>query len=181
MSIKKKTSLPWVIAATVVFIAMMIIVRGSGLGNAKLTEIGGGSGMIDLEYGYTAEKAYSMIEDYGAEGRTFYLRRVIPADIVFGLSYLLCFTLLIRYLLQSLDVRPKARTLYALPVLMLAFDWAENSCVAVMLRKFPETLTGLCAVSNWMTIWKFVFTLGTAVVILTLGAMAAVRHFKKKA
>jgi len=179
---RKKVSGKTALILTALTTILLIIINGNWLGNAKLAELGGGSGMLDLEYGYTVEKAYGMMEDYGTEGRQFYLWRILPLDtFVFGPVYLLCFLSLIRFFLQRRSAGKRlTRALCALPWLTLLFDYAENSSLFTMMYRFPRELTGLCAFSSCMTILKYVFTLSCVLVILALCGMNIVRRRKKR-
>jgi len=175
----KKVSAKAALALTAASIVLLLLVNGRWLGNARLLEISGGAGILDLEMGYSPGRAYGMLTAYGSAGRAFYLRRIIPLDMLFGVVYFLCFTCLTRLFLQKKAPRPSHRAFYALPALTLLFDYAENLLAAVMLWKYSQQLTALCRIASCMTVVKYVFTVGSIAAILGLwlaGILARRKH-----
>ena len=175
----KKISAKAALALTAASIVLLLLVNGGWLGNARLLEISGGAGILDLEMGYSPGRAYGLLTAYGSEGRAFYLQRILPLDMLFGVVYFLCFICLMRLFLQQKAPRPSHRAFYALPALTLLFDYAENLLSAVMLWQYPQQLTALCRIASCMTVVKYLFTVASIAAILGLGISSVLARRKR--
>ena len=86
----------------VLFIIAQSVINGRPLGVVQLHEMTDGVGILDLERGYSPERAYEILTAQGDTGRAFYLRSVIPLDFVFPLTYTLFYLTANTYILQRL-------------------------------------------------------------------------------
>ncbi|MDX9724186.1 MAG: hypothetical protein RBU37_25785 [Myxococcota bacterium] len=120
--------------------------------------------LFDVRVDYDAEAATRVMRSYGECGRGAYVGIHVwdfPMPLFFGLWLLfLNRRSLTRVRASSAPsaVPRVARPLsFLLPVLLIAFDWAENSGVLVMLQGYPTRPAELlCVFTRIMTVAKFV-------------------------
>ena len=162
--IKKAT---WKTAAlfAVLFAAFYVWVNYSQTGVAGLLGITGGANILDFEFGYTYEKAYNMLTALGAEGRSFYLTRILPMDFPFPFVYMLFFAGLIALLLKHLKPKEICRYLLIIPVLTMLFDWTENIGIITLLNTYPGMPVWAVSTASIAGMLKTVFLIGSIAVI----------------
>ena len=102
-------------------------------------------GLMDLSFGFTPEKGYSIIESYGEKGREVYFFVESFVDILYPIAYTIAFILLISFLFKKNGWNQKLGMLNILPILGMIFDMFENFGIIQMLRAFPEK------VDSWAT------------------------------
>jgi hypothetical protein len=103
--LETKMNLIYVISFFIIFVIILCIINGKGIGVAKLEQITNGVGILDMEPGYSVEKAYKILDGQGIEGRSYYLKRILPMDFIFPLTYLFFYCSLILYLLRLIHPR----------------------------------------------------------------------------
>jgi len=133
-----KATLKKAIIFTAIFAAMYALINASGVGVAGLLKITGGANILDFEVGYTYEQAKGLLTALGAEGRSFYLTRILPLDFLFPFSYMLFYTGWIALFLKYITVREWMKFALVLPGLNMLFDWIENIGIIAMLRSYPD-------------------------------------------
>jgi hypothetical protein len=120
--INKLASLKTLIVLLVLFIISFYIIMGDYIGSAKLIEITGGVGVIDLEFAYSQEFVYSTLEAQGELGRAFYKDILIHLDFIFPLVYSLLFTSTIVFVYNKLTDKKKLLTkLMVFPLSIIIF------------------------------------------------------------
>ena len=133
-----KATLKKAIIFTAVFAAMYALINMSGVGVAGLLKITGGANILDFEIGYTYEQAKDLLTALGAEGRSFYLTRILPLDFAFPFSYMLFYTGWIALFLKYITTREWMKFALVLPGLNMLFDWTENIGIIAMLHGYPD-------------------------------------------
>ncbi|MBK9461404.1 MAG: hypothetical protein IPN94_18765 [Sphingobacteriales bacterium] len=132
----------------------------------------GGVGVLDLQLGYTPDKAYDMVAAYGEQGRQLYAMVEIIADTFYPLIYTLFFCLLISFIYQkTTQVGTKLRLINLVPLLSMGFDYLENSCILTLLLTFPNRYNAVAQVGSVFTLLKWgslVLVLGTVLLGLML-------------
>jgi hypothetical protein len=150
---------------TAILAAFYALINFSSIGVAGLLRITGGASTLDLEFGYSYAKAYDMLTALGAEGRAFYLTKLLPLDFPFPIAYMLfgiaCLSLLIKHL------KPKTpyKYLLFLPVSAMLSDWVENIGIIAMLNSYPN-------LPGWAVVLASVF--GMLKTVLVVGSIAAI-------
>jgi hypothetical protein len=135
------------------FILMSIIINGKPFGVKKLKEISGGVGILDLEFNYTVDEAYDILDGLGEKGRVFYYK-IIFLDFIFPLSYLLFLLFCINYFLIKIKILPKILLIF--PLIVLLSDYTENICNIILLSNYPERLVKLVQFENIVCMIKFI-------------------------
>lgn len=175
----EKITIKKAILFTVLFIACFILINYTSLGVAGLLQITNGASILDFEFGYSAEKAQSLLTALGEEGRAFHLTKIMPIDFVFPLSYMLCYSGWIAVLLKRRVFQNKAGFLLIVPVLAMIFDWIENIGIINMLRNFPDLPKWAVNMASISGILKMVLIISSVVAIVTLFVVGRLISKKK--
>ncbi len=102
-------------------------------------DITGKIGVPDLHFGFTPETLYRIFENYGPDGRKFYLMTEVFADSIYPLVYTLFDILLLSLVLRRMFPEGNPwRLLNLLPLSTLLFDYLENAFILKVLLNFPE-------------------------------------------
>ena len=83
---------------------------------------------FDMNFLYSADTARSFLQALSAEGKNIYLHRQLPLDFFYPLCYGSFF------IFAFVKLQRKLNGFAAIPLLLMAFDYAENACIEVMLR-----------------------------------------------
>jgi len=175
-----KITLRTVVISIIVFLAAFMLINGSLIGTAKLMQVTGGVGNLDVEFGYTVDEAYDLFERLGPEGRSFNLRYIIPMDILFPLTLAFFFVCIIAYLLERINSSTRRCTLFILPVAGVFFDWIENICITIMLLHYPDRLPIVCKLGSMATMLKFFIVIVNILLITVLLAVLVIRVIRRK-
>lgn len=96
-------------------------------------------GLMDLDFGFSSEKGYSIIESYGEQGRKVYFFVESFIDVLYPIVYTAAFVLMISFLFKKNSWNiGKIALLNILPLAGMVFDMLENFGIVQMLRAFPE-------------------------------------------
>ena len=127
----------------------------------------GETGPIDLQFFYTPETAYSMIEAYGPEVRLQYRTFALTGDILYPIVYTLLFSLVISWLLRrALPADDRRQRLNVVPLGAGLFDVLENLAVAGMLSGYPAEPAWLAWIATLFTMVKWSFAFASLALIL---------------
>lgn len=165
-----KSNLIWVISFFALFVISITIINGNAVGMGKFKQITNGVGILGMEPGYSVEKAYNILDGQGAEGRTFYLKKIIPMDFVLPLTTMLFYTSVLLFLLKLMNPQYVLVNYVALvPLLAMLFDYFENISFIRMLISYPQKLILTAKVANVFTLSKLamMYTSWAGIIILT--------------
>ena len=155
--VKEKSNIKIILALTALFIVFLVFMNGNIIGTAKLKSVTGGAGILDLEFGYSADRAYNILESQGTEGRQLY-KVMLYVDFAFPFVYMMFGVLTIGYLLKINKIKNNAvHYLIFVPVLAMFCDWTENILILQMIGKFPAKMAVIALLSSTFTIMKFIF------------------------
>jgi hypothetical protein len=133
-------------------------------------------GLMDLSFGFTPEKGYSILESYGEKGREVYLFVESFIDVLYPFAYTTAFILLLSFLFKKNGWN--LGSLNLLPLGCLVFDLCENLGIVKMLNAFPEKVDFWASFSSNLGMIKWVFaglTVITVVISLVMWGMKALR------
>jgi hypothetical protein len=148
---------------------------------AKLQAASGGIGPLDLQFFYTAERAYSMVASYGEEARAFYRRFELTGDIIYPIVTSFLLALLITWLFQR-GFAPDhgMQKLNVVPVGAWLFDLLENIGIVTMLSIYPATHAALAWITGLFTLIKWLFA-GVTIILILIGLVMALKNgFKRQ-
>ncbi len=157
-----------IIASLLLFCTAFMLIQFSPIGLRGLLALTGGASILDMQFPwYSPGKAYEVLEALGSEGRAFNLTRILPLDILFPFSYSLLFCALTGFLYKTNGFKKKTYIVLSLsgPCAGL-FDLMENTCVFIMLKKYPFVLHKAAFASNIFTQVKFMFFGGSFILIV---------------
>ena len=135
-------------------------------------------GLMDLSFGFTPEKGYSILESYGEKGREVYLFVESFVDIIYPLIYTTAFILLLSFLFKKNDWN--LGLLNLLPLGCLVFDLCENLGIIKMLNAFPEKADFWANFSSNLGMVKWAFAGVTVIAVLISLVMWGINALKKK-
>ena len=130
MSVSNK----WVFAVSTLLFIITIAILPSLQG----TMIDGGSESPDLSLYYSTEDLYRMAENYGAEGRSEYIRMRFTFDLVFPLIYGGFLFSGIGWLFNSERQESRIWMINRLPLFGVLFDYFENIASSIVMWRYPE-------------------------------------------
>lgn len=123
----------------------------------ELKAIGGGSGVLDLQFAFTLERGTEIIRQWGTIGRHLALTGLL-IDCFYPISYgLLLMTLIVR-IFNAENSEGSANRLLYLPLWAVILDYAENIVHWRAIESFPAVSTfsffiaSLFATTKWMLV-----------------------------
>lgn len=128
----------------------------------QLKAVGGGAGILDLQFAFTAEQGRQILQNWGAAGRDL-ARRGLVWDWVYPLVYALAFGASLLRLSGPEDRWRKI--LILLPLWTILFDYGENLLHWQVLRTYPILdgsqirLASIWAVVKWLLVGVMIFML----------------------
>jgi hypothetical protein len=121
-----------------------------------------GGSMLDMEFNYSPERAYQVLQAYGANGRRFYASTFVVLDfftpILMNLFLAMTISLLFR---QAFSIESPFQKLNLLPVAAMIGDYLENLGIVLMIRFYPNQSIALARFAAFSTDMKFVFTIAS--------------------
>lgn len=166
---------------TVFFLIMLYLIDYSVIGVAELSRITDGGDILDMEHGYSVEKAYDTFDYLGEDGRDFYLKKIIPLDFFFPIAFMMFNLSWMSMLLKRTTKQGSAvRLLTLLPFVDMLLDWSENVGFAIMLGNYPEQLETVCRVNSVITRCKLTSVMLIIIVDIVLVGVAVYKKIQKK-
>lgn len=143
-----------------------------------------GVGPLDLEFSYSAEKAYAMLSAYGAESRAFYRLFEMTGDLIYPLVTALLLSAILKHVYQWAfplhdDGRTTGHIITLIPFVCTMFDYSENIGIVILLSRYPEPLPALLAVTSALTSAKWI-SFGATVIVLFIGLARGVLRLSLK-
>lgn len=138
-----------------------------------------GNKLLDFYAGLENEEYYKLISKYGNEAIQYY-NYVQLADLIFPLLVGMTFTFAIALLIKNKHNDFKYTFIVTLPLFTATlFDYLENIGIAIMLRKFPNSLEGIAEVTGIFTAIKMGSYGLSAFIILILTLRLVIKKYKK--
>lgn len=129
-------------------------------------------GLMDLSFGFTPEKGYSIIESYGEKGREVYRFVESFVDVIYPIAYTIAFILLVSFLFKKTGWnKQRFAILNVIPIGGLVFDLLENFGIVQMLRLFPEKIDFWATFASNSGLIKWLFA-GITILMVLCGLIA---------
>ena len=122
--------------------------------------------MIDMAGSTSSVRIYEIIANYDADMKQAYITGAFTLDLIFPIAYFLLFALL-------LFTYWKKTWMIFLPLMQAICDLCENTGIVIMLRSWPEQLTGLAntiVIVSWLK-WGLA---GITVTLIMIGLIRSV-------
>ncbi len=142
----------------------------------------GGLPILDLmPLGYDMEYVNTLFDTLGEEGRSAYLYRQLPVDMVYPLFFAISYSLLMAFVIKGLGKMDSGWFyLCLLPVFGALGDYAENIGIIRLLQSYPDLNENLLAFTRAASVLKSmtttVFFLTLIVAVALLGSKSLLRR-----
>lgn len=155
--LEEKTTGGIALGALVVFVLFTALVLPRQAREAEASS--GNTGSPDTSLFYTAGELYEWAEEYGAAGRTAYVRARLTFDVVWPLVYTLFLTTALSWLMaRAFAAGSGWRRANVVPLLGMLFDFAENGSTSLVMARYPaatpvvDTLAGVLTLVKWLLV-----------------------------
>jgi len=168
--------LAFFIITQVVYLVMVLVTL------PHLRDLSGGMDAFDmLPGGYGFDDATRFLSAIGAEGRSYYLGRQIPLDMVYPGLFAISYALIWKWLLaKAIGLPAMLGTVMFLPMFAGLADYAENAGIVAMLIKFPDLPEILVAMASTFTIIKAVSSTLFFVALVGLILVVTIQKVRNK-
>ncbi len=140
----------------VVFVLFMVFILPDQ--SAKAAFYTNGIGSPDTSLFYTADQLYQFAEQYGAAGRSAYIRARFTFDIAWPIAYTLFLVTAISWLSKQIHTQNKLwQKLNLIPFLGFGFDLFENASSALVMVRYPASTPFIAHLAGWFTLLKWFF------------------------
>lgn len=158
----------WVFLITLaLFVMFMLVVLPSEA--SRSDEVVGSAPSPDTSFYYSKDDLYQIAEEYGLEGRLYYLDSRISFDIIWPLVYTFFLINAISWLLDKTILEgSKLRLLNLVPLAGILLDFLENISNMVVMFRYPQPTDILASLAGIITSLKWVFV-GGGFLILVFG------------
>lgn len=130
----------------------------------------GNAEALDLQFAYSAQKAYQLIENYGDAGRKSYIIGELTVDLIYPIIY----SLLLSFIIYAILRNPK---LALFPFLILITDYFENFGIVTMLYCYPQKLIYLAWITSFFSTLKWTLVI-FSISIIIYGSIKRLGHLK---
>jgi len=122
---------------------------------------------LDLQYFYSADKAYNTIAQFNQEERTQYIITECTADAVYPIVYTLLLSFALFLFFNKL-------WLARLPLIIFLIDYLENICIIILVKRYPTELDVLANITGFLSGVKWISVL-IIVIIVFIGLVNKLR------
>jgi hypothetical protein len=147
-----------------IFLLFVIIVLPN---EAQKGEVLGLISGPDTSLFYTAEQLYDIANEYGPDGREFYIHQRYTFDLIWPVVYGSFILISSTYFHKKSNLLKKYSLLSYFSVIAVIFDYLENMMTSVVMYRYPTKTPILDNLAGYMTLLKWI-TLGFAFIILMI-------------
>jgi hypothetical protein len=151
------------------FVMFLVVVLPSE--SEKSATITSSAQSPDTSFYYTRGELYQIAEDFGQEGRYYYLDSRITFDIIWPLVYAVFLINSISWILNKTIMEGSRLRLFNLtPLFAILLDYLENITNMVVMFRYPTPTDILASLAGIITSLKWIFV-GGSFIILVLGVL----------
>ncbi len=130
-------------------------------------------GAPDTSVWYFPEDLYAAAEAWGRDGRAAYVHARVTFDVIWPLVYgAFLLTALAWVWARGAASGSRWRGVALLPVVAVALDYAENTCTATVMARYPARTPVLAELAPFFTAGKWL-ALSASFVLLAIGVIVA--------
>ena len=158
-----------------VYLVMVIVTL------SHLRTLSSGSDPFDMmPAGYDLTYAVSFLQAIGEQGRSYYLTRQIPLDLLYPGLFAVSYGAMWLWLFAKLSVsRDTFRGIALIPVVVGLTDYAENASIVGMLKTFPQMPETLVSGASALTVAKSAGTLLFFLALVVLLGVLGIQKLKR--
>ncbi len=158
-----KKVLTFFILSSIIYFVMQIFTI------PKLNEFSNGLQVFDMKpNGYSFSYAKELLGNLGKSGRSFYLYRQLPLDLIYPGLFALSNTLILSLFLKKIQKFDQWFLLVLFPILGGVFDYFENFGIIYMLKSYPNLSEIGVKIISIFTVTKSLFTSLYFVILLSV-------------
>lgn len=161
----------------ILFLLILAVMEFSPISTRALKILGGGKGMLDMQFGYSQSLFSSHLTTLGETGRLLYTR-LLGVDVLLVLTMMALQSLLITVLVQKNGLAPRWKVLNLLPFVRALFDILENGLLFILIQAFPTQLPVLTTAASSATVLKWIVFVLMMVVTFSLGALLSTQNIR---
>lgn len=179
-ALQRYANLKYILITLGIFIAVIAFMEAGPTSSRELKTLSGGTGMLDMLFGYSQQKAYSMLDSIGEHGRFVYTA-LLGIDFVFAVAFMFFQSLIITSLMRRVGLLERFGILNLLPFLRSGLDMLENFILLAMIFCYPVRLPAAAALASVFTVSKWVVYYALIALLFILGAVLTHQNlFSKK-
>ncbi len=172
---KQITALATVSNTILVFLAWGLCQIVLGFFKAKIAASSHQASILDLQFAYSAETAYSdFLDKYTIAARSYYLQAVC-VDLIYPIVYSFFLAFLLSFSLKN----TKLQHLNILPFAAAFFDYFENAGIVTLLASYPERLLLIASLTSFFGAMKWIAVFFTLLVLFGAFLWKIQRFLKK--
>ncbi len=161
----RKTSISAVLLSLALFILFLWLVLPAEA--ERSDEVLGSTASPDTSFYYTKSELYQIAEDYGFEGRMFYIDSRITFDIVWPFIYTIFLISGISWIANKIILEGSwVRKLNLVPIGALIMDFLENISNMIIMFRYPTPTDLLASLAGIFTVLKWVLVGGSFVILV---------------
>lgn len=140
-------------------------------------EVLGSTASPDTSIYYTKSELYQIAEEYGLEGRMFYIDSRITFDIIWPIIYTIFLISGISWIADKVILEGSwVRKFNLVPLGGLLFDFLENISNMIIMFRYPTPTDLLASLAGYFTVLKWVLVGGSfAILVLAILLWIAVK------
>ncbi len=169
----------YILPLLIVLIPILFFMERGPFGSAAIKALSGGSGTLDMTFGYSASQAHGLLARIGREGRQIYTK-LLGLDFLFAAVYMMLQSLLITALMNNANLPTRLEKLNLLPFLRSALDTAENCLIMILISGFPSFHPTVAVVASGITVIKLALNYFYIAIVFFLGALTTSRTIQMK-
>lgn len=169
----------FIVPCLALVVSILALMENGPFGIAKLRSLSGGTGMLDMMFGYSPPVVHGLLEKIGGAGRLLY-SRLLLLDFAFAVAYTALQALLITALLRKAAMDGLWKRLNLLPFVRSLLDFVENGILLFVLNSFPEYPQIIVYLASAITLVKLILNYGYMVLVFFLGALSTRRSILSK-
>ncbi len=163
---RKYNPAKFIIILAIAWVLMQIILSAKPLGIAQINSISPGTKILELQFNYSPETAHKTLEQLGDAGRKAYSNFNL-IDFIYIAVYVSFFVFCIKALVSFFKFdKSVISKIWILPIFGGMLDIVENIFNLVQIATFPNVRYYFYSLSNWITMCKWVVSLGYEAVIV---------------
>lgn len=115
--------------------------------------------LLDLQFAYTPQEAYQLIENYGETVRKSYIIGELTIDLIYPIIYSLLLSFIIFFIY-------KHQKIALFPFLILITDYLENFGIVTLLYNYPQKLIIVAWITSFFSTLKWILILSSILIVI---------------